>query len=468
MTTAKTLREYIDKSVEWVISIRNDDGGWGIYEESASFVVSTAEALLALECAKVKSYKKPVQFLVDTLQGKYELQARYQRHYGWAGYALLKAGEDGANKGVSICVDWLMENQNRDGGWSHSPNSPSSVYPTFLVIRIFYEIIENDIQGLDQKEIREALNQAILWLVRAQNSDFGWGFEAGDLSNMAATAYGILALTDIFTSKKIQVPITRRTIDNSADFLYKNLADARNVTYEPNVASHFKYPFHHFTLAWCLLALIRNGYSIYDRRVWDEFVAFLELQSDTGGWSESPQIRPTVWATYNAILLLKSLEEAFNPVDHLLSMTREILSVQNEYEIIKKQVEDTQLDKAKEIDALNKQIIELETRQNQTQEEISRFVKLKFRVFELFLSRQLFYAFVITLLMLYIFFLSSAQSMLPLYKTVTFITIPVVGYLISHVIGKQILGWSTENTVQLGLGVVGMLITLHLAFVGLN
>lgn len=44
-----TLREYMNQAADWLISIRNEDGGWGLYEDSGSRLINTAEAILALD-----------------------------------------------------------------------------------------------------------------------------------------------------------------------------------------------------------------------------------------------------------------------------------------------------------------------------------------------------------------------------------------------------------------------------------
>src|SRR5688500_6433451 len=152
-----TLRTYIDQAAAWLMSIRNRDGGWGIYEDSATFVLSTAEAILGLEQAGVPKveYQSSLEYLQDSVLGKHELKAQYLRHFAWAGDALIRLGEPGDSPAVKKCFDWLCDNQNSVGGWSHSPGVLSNTYASYVATRPFLEALRRNLKGFDRRYVRK-------------------------------------------------------------------------------------------------------------------------------------------------------------------------------------------------------------------------------------------------------------------------------------------------------------------------
>lgn len=465
-----TLREYMNQAADWLISIRNEDGGWGLYEDSGSRLINTAEAILALDYAGFPriDYDSSLQYLQDVVLGKHELKAQYQRHFAWVGYTLVRLGETGVNRAVELCFDHLLDFQNSDGGWSHFPEGPSHTYATYLAMRAFLEAARNNSRQLDVRRIRERIDQATLWFTRVQNNDYGWGFSSEDASNVAATAFGTLALVDKYYRGKLGVPVTDRTVTSATKFLYENVGNTRKVVYEPNVGGDFEYPFHHFATPWVLSALVQAGYPIYDSALWNELLYLLSLRFESGGWSESPNIRPTVWATHNTLHLFKSLVDSFNPSDQLLAIVQAKIEVEKKLDLTKEQIESAEQEAERRVKALQNQISELQSSQRERAEEKKQFVEIGYKRFRILVSKPLFWIAVSAFLMSYISFVSLGRSISQSYKIVGFVAAPVISYSLSHVIGEQILKWSTENAVQFGLAIAGLVITIHLAFVGLN
>src|SRR5688572_8228429 len=106
-----TVRTYMAEASDWLLSISNDDGGWGLHELAASRLINTCEAMIALSCSGVSAskYDNSIKYLTDVVLGKHQLKAQYQRHFGWVGYALIISGEDEGNLAVRACVEELLK-----------------------------------------------------------------------------------------------------------------------------------------------------------------------------------------------------------------------------------------------------------------------------------------------------------------------------------------------------------------------
>jgi Squalene-hopene cyclase C-terminal domain len=85
----------------------------------------------------------------------------------------------------SRAVDYLLSNQNPNGGWGYAPLQSSAVEPTSAVLLALREIAT----------CAESRRRAIEWLRRTQHPDGGWGFNSSDAESAWQTAWAVLALT---------------------------------------------------------------------------------------------------------------------------------------------------------------------------------------------------------------------------------------------------------------------------------
>jgi hypothetical protein len=251
-------------------------------------------------------------------------------------------------------------------------------------------------------------------------------------------------------------------------FLYENLPQSRKIAFERNVGGNFEYAFHHFTSAHVLNALLRAHCPVYDKRIWEEFLYVLSLRSEQGGWSESPNIRPMVWATYNVLTLFRSVTENFDPQGQLLKVVEAKISMETELASTQAQLERQARDYEEMSKALRQQIEELQATQSRTSEEQSKLVVLGWRNFRIYLTYSMFLLLTVLISMGYILNLSQAHNFASPAKIALFIVVFIIGYGLCHTVGRQLLKWSIESTLQIALAVAGILLTVQLAFVGLG
>ncbi|RIW35064.1 squalene--hopene cyclase [Bacillus salacetis] len=135
------------RGVEWVLSMQNKDGGWPAFEknkqkEILSWVPMDGAEDAALDRSTADLTGRTLEFLGN--------------HAGW------KLG----NKPVEKGVDWLNNNQERDGSW-YGKWGICYIYGTWAALTGLKAAGIND----NHKTIKKAKR----WLLDIQNNDGGWG-----------------------------------------------------------------------------------------------------------------------------------------------------------------------------------------------------------------------------------------------------------------------------------------------------
>ncbi|HUS11867.1 MAG TPA: TIR domain-containing protein [Pyrinomonadaceae bacterium] len=280
------------RSVDWLIGVQNQDGGWGMYEHHPSRIVTTAEAVTGLAIAGVedKSIDLGIDYLVKSAEQKDWCQ--YTRHHAWTVYALIRAG---CGERVPPRCIHALERTNEDGGWSQGPNVKPTVFATFLGWRA--------LNAYGQSE--NLTSRARRWLADEAKGAY-WVFADGKPS-YAATSYAILALS-AGASWQEEYGLQ---IKNSIEFLLGDSESLWPIEQEESVSGDFQYNFHHFTLAWCVMALLSGGVSVFNPMVRTALDRLYHehFSPTTGGWSEEANHRPSVFGTSH---VLAALEVSYN------------------------------------------------------------------------------------------------------------------------------------------------------------
>lgn len=100
--------------------------------------------------------------------------------------ALIGAGRLASSKVIEESLEFILENQNEDGGWGYGPGQESDVDDTSAAIQALSLITEN-------QAVNEALNTAKEYLHSKQNEDGGFPNMNG-FSNLASTAWAVQAI----------------------------------------------------------------------------------------------------------------------------------------------------------------------------------------------------------------------------------------------------------------------------------
>ena len=150
----RVYRDKIEKSISWLISMQNDDGGWGAFDRnnqahpllkfltrdfedsvdlfddsSADLTGHVLEALGAtgLNTTNSETIRKAVRYLKDTQEPDGSWMGRWGINYLYgtacALTGLCRASEDLAAPYIKKAVNWFSDKQNPDGGFGESPDS---------------------------------------------------------------------------------------------------------------------------------------------------------------------------------------------------------------------------------------------------------------------------------------------------------------------------------------------------------
>ncbi len=173
-------------AASWLVSVQNEDGGWGSSDGSASSASITGWVMLGLEAAGrnpldvSRAGKTPVDYL-RAKAGEIESSGDYARTI----LALQGAGVDAHAFGGRNLVSALVKRRGGNGSWEGWPGTTAYA---ILALRA-----SGDGGGLEK---------SLSWLAEVQNSDGGWGDERGKPSTPDDTGAVIQAMRNSKISQK--------------------------------------------------------------------------------------------------------------------------------------------------------------------------------------------------------------------------------------------------------------------------
>lgn len=215
----------VEKAEGWLVSVQNNDGGFGASPDDDSGTATTCWAMLGLEAAGrnpldvSRGGHTPVDFLranaadikspgdlartILALEGAgvdprefagrnlvSELIDRRRSNGSWEGwpgstaFAVIALRSAGATGGLQKSLDWLRKVQNDDGGWGDTPGSPSTADGTGAAMQAL---------SPDSK----AAHRGITYMRNAQRPGGGFPLGGNGSINTQSTAWaiqGILAV----------------------------------------------------------------------------------------------------------------------------------------------------------------------------------------------------------------------------------------------------------------------------------
>lgn len=140
-------RQSWDRGIRWVISMQNDDGGWGAFEKNVNKSILSWFPVEGRE----KMHLDP---------STPDLTGRTLEFFG------NFTGAQNTQKFMKKGVRWLINNQRRDGSW-YGRWGICYIYGTWCAVT-----------GLIAAKVRKdhsAIQKAVNWLYSIQNEDGGWG-----------------------------------------------------------------------------------------------------------------------------------------------------------------------------------------------------------------------------------------------------------------------------------------------------
>ena len=203
-----------DRASLWLVSAQSSDAGWGPSKDADPSVATTDWAMLGIEAtghnpldlprnpvgylrAHVDELGSPGDFARtilalegagvdprsfaghDLVRALVKRQRRNGSYEGWPGstaFAVMALRAAGA-EGIEQSIDWLVEVQNRDGGWGDVPGSPSTADGTGAVMQAIPHT--------------SAANHALGYLRKHQRSNGGFPLGDGGSVNSQSTAWAV-------------------------------------------------------------------------------------------------------------------------------------------------------------------------------------------------------------------------------------------------------------------------------------
>lgn len=136
----------LKKSLTFLVSAVNDDGGWGPYKDSSTGLVHTAKALTALSSLRYQQ-KSVLRRAANLLISHQDSTAAWGQEdqadviYTTASVltALISSGIETSDATIQRAVRFLFSEQNDDGGWGWAVGDASEVEPTSIVLDTLFE-----------------------------------------------------------------------------------------------------------------------------------------------------------------------------------------------------------------------------------------------------------------------------------------------------------------------------------------
>ncbi len=168
----------ITNGFSWLMTNQNPDGSWGL--QSNLTLINTTEVMDTLRYLEYTgtSYTEGVNWVSSYTATSTDDIARET-------ISLIDAGIS-----VSVPINTLTAYMNPDNGWGTGESFSSDTLDTALALSALKSVNYSN---------QTTISNAILYLVTNQNSDGGWGFYAGDDSNVYMTAM-VLQTFDMFAS----------------------------------------------------------------------------------------------------------------------------------------------------------------------------------------------------------------------------------------------------------------------------
>jgi len=154
----------LEKHIDWLFLNQNKDGGLGRFFADRSRIPVCWKAVDALHRARY-GYDSKIEKIFNWMQNEWRSDMLSGGlSYKAAGVLIASKRYDYfENEFIKETMNWLLKNQNDDGGWGPNKHSVMGSYPscTFLAMRA--------LSGFDSDLASEAIERAECW---AENNEF--------------------------------------------------------------------------------------------------------------------------------------------------------------------------------------------------------------------------------------------------------------------------------------------------------
>jgi hypothetical protein len=204
-------------------------------------------------------------------------------------------GTPSFNKGIA----WIKSKRNKDGSWSYTDKeSNGNIYPTALAIKILKY----------QNNSEQYLESSMNWLLQEQNSDGGWGESKNKKkSSPAHTAHVLLMLMEFYPSKH------HKNIVQGLNYLVNIYHEKSRWSDYEDYSEAQNYSYKHYSTPWCIVTLIKgeNFFSLAQYRkvkkniILPTIESYIDTQSETGYWDLPHDNIVGIWTVHDTVLAIK-------------------------------------------------------------------------------------------------------------------------------------------------------------------
>jgi len=253
----------IKRACNYLIQSQNDDGGW---KDMSAHSVNDATgcAIVALCKVEQKNIMKIPQKILEK------------------------------------AIDFIIGQQNQDGGWGTVKGEKSKIHYTYFALWSLASFVT---LSLGKEHMKEASNKGIQWILQnsKENGDKGVSLSLDEGPSPTATALAILSLVDLGKTNLIR-PQWRtylRTTKKNGD--WEEISDVSMVYGERRVYNFRSIP-------WIVKALVRSGENLDSETIRDALKKHKNFEINSGGFvSDIGKTVPVVWHTAWSIIMAQSL-----------------------------------------------------------------------------------------------------------------------------------------------------------------
>lgn len=219
--------------------------------------------------------------------------------------ALVSAGSDALGLAKQDALAFILSHQNSDGGFSWSVTGTSDVDDTAAALQA---LVASQNAGMSAPALPGAITNAKNFILRAKNSDGGFPYVKGDLSNTATTSWVIMALNSL--------GVTGQDVTNAKSFVRRSQEENGSFRWQSSSDGET------FTSSYAVLALTGKFWPV------NVFAGISPTPGPTGTIVPSPTAVPTGMPQPSAVPNI-SKSPSITPKPDLRDEYRDIIRLQN-------------------------------------------------------------------------------------------------------------------------------------------
>lgn len=333
------------------------DGDMGAWSEFFSFSrgneapLATAEAILAIIDFAQRSdvnnaIKRACKFLIQCQNdgGGWKDLSNYSLNDATGGViaALSAVAKRNVQKiperTLQSAIDFLVSQQNEDGGWATVKGEKSKMHYTFFAL--FGLSYCKDITATKGK-VNRSVKKGILWIEEnsAKNNDKGISISLDDAPSPVATALAILSYLNIGKPNRIK--------QQWVDFIKASRRNGDwNEISDVSLVHGVRRVYHFRSVPWILEALVKTGELLDSEIIRSALRELKKYELPNGGFvSDVGQAGPVVWHTCWSIRMMQCLRNELianlrlyvdNSIKNAMELTRKVENYEEELDPEKK------------------------------------------------------------------------------------------------------------------------------------